>query len=322
MFRYTNQAREYNSPVSHQGEGQPLGVDGGADLAYNTNNHRGWHPVIRETGRDPATRMADASNWIAPFNAAVGTQTGTQTMYCSDCHGSNTPPGTADPDGPGYENGAVWGPHGSTNNFLLKGAWNNGPWNGSASAPVPWTNATGFVQQGVFGTTKDHLCFKCHNWDDYANPANTSPGLSGFRDSQGISFVGCGYTPFDTSRVNLHIMHADIANDAANKGSGGFGSTFACSNCHIAVPHGWKNKAFLVNLNDVGPEVGLLTGTVINRYTDPDWEGNGYTNGPYYLNAKLYIINFKRSGEWTENDCGYQNFSGPFGMINACDVTP
>jgi len=67
---------------------------------------------------------------------------------------------------------------------------------------------------------------------------------------------------FDSSRVNFHILHADIANDLAN-------------NCHIEVPHGWKNKAFLVNLNDVGPEVGLPTGTVIDRYTDPNWEGNG-----------------------------------------------
>jgi len=105
MFQYTNQAREFNSPISHRGEGQSLGTDGGADPAYNTNNHRSWHPVMDETGRGPATRMADANNWVAPFNAAVGTQ----TMYCSDCHGSNTPPGTADPDGPGYENGAVWG---------------------------------------------------------------------------------------------------------------------------------------------------------------------------------------------------------------------
>ena len=30
----------------------------------------------------------------------------------------------------------------------------------------------------------------------------------------------------------------------------------------------------------------------------------GYTNGPYYLNAMLKIVNFATSGDWRENDCG------------------
>jgi len=51
-------------------------------------------------------------------------------------------------------------------------------------------------------------------------------------------------------------------------------------------------------------------------------EGSGYANDSYYLNAKLYIINFKKSGEWTEDNCGYRQFAGLFGMMNACDVMP
>lgn len=302
VTHFTNQAMEFQAPTAHRGEGTS-GTSGGAVPAYATNNHRSWHPVMDSTGRTAAIRLMDASSFLAPWNDATGTNVGTQTMYCSDCHGSNTAAGTVVPDG--GENGNPWGPHGSQNNFLLKG---------------PWDNSTGYVQQAVSGTTKDHLCFKCHNWDDYANPNNTTPNLSGFRDSEGISSVGCGYMPFDTSRVNLHILHADIARNAP--ATGGFGSTFACTNCHVAVPHGWKNKALLVNLNDVGPEVGLPPGTVIDRYTDPNWVGDGYVNGPYYLNAKLYVTTFKQSGNWTENDCGYQNWGGPFPMIQACDATP
>jgi hypothetical protein len=67
----------------------------------------------------------------------------------------------------------------------------------------------------------------------------------------------------------------------------------------VAVPHGWKNKAFLVNLNDVGPEGGLPPGTQVRNNTTA-----GYTNGPYYLNAMLKIRTFRPSGQWTETSCG------------------
>ncbi len=302
VTHYTNQAMEFRAPATHKGGGTS-GTSGGAAPTYAANNHRSWHPVMDNTGRTAAIRLMDASNFLPPWNDAGGTHVGNQTMYCSDCHGSDTAAGTVEPNG--GENGNPWGPHGSNNNFLLKGKWDN---------------STGYVQQGVSGTTTDHLCFKCHNWDDYANPDNTTPGLSGFRDSQGISFVGCGYNPpVETSRTNLHTLHAAIANRAP--ASGGFGTTFACTNCHVAVPHGWKNKALLVNLNDVGPEAGLPAGTVIDRYTDPNY-GDGYVNGPYYLNAKLYVTTFKQSGNWTEDDCGYKDNGGPFPMLQACDVTP
>ena len=72
-----------------------------------------------------------------------------------------------------------------------------------------------------------------------------------------------------------------------------------CSWCHVSVPHGWKNKAFLVNLNDVGPEAGLPAGTQVRNNTTA-----GYTNGPYYNNALLKIVNFRSSGTWREVDCG------------------
>ena len=72
-----------------------------------------------------------------------------------------------------------------------------------------------------------------------------------------------------------------------------------CRWCHVAVPHGWKNKGLLVNLNDVGPEVGLAPGTQVRNGTTA-----GYTNGPYYLNAMNKIVNFATSGNWDETDCG------------------
>jgi len=72
-----------------------------------------------------------------------------------------------------------------------------------------------------------------------------------------------------------------------------------CSWCHVAVPHGWKNKALLVNLNDVGPEAGLAAGTQVKNNTLTP-----YNQQPYYMNAHLKVINFRTSGQWVSTDCG------------------
>jgi hypothetical protein len=75
----------------------------------------------------------------------------------------------------------------------------------------------------------------------------------------------------------------------------------------VAVPHGWKNKALLVNLNDVGPEAGLPSGTEIASDAPSDL----YSQPPYYLNAKLKVRNFRASGTWREQDCGSAGASIP-----------
>lgn len=279
MSQYTNQAREYNSPSTHRGEGQTLGADGGADSAFSTNNHRGWHPVVSNTGRTASVRSANANNWISPFNADVGNQ----TMYCTDCHGSNTPAGTADPDGAGYENGAVWGPHGSNNYFLLKGDWSG---NVGTSAQNDYTNRTG---TGASGST-DHLCFKCHDFNQYAGTGSQNSGFAastcgGMCGGGGGGGGGGGFGALN----NLHTFHVNRV-----------GSDFRCNLCHVAVPHGWKNKNFLVNLNDVGPEGGFGgTGNQVRTNTT-----TGYVNGPYYNRAVLKVASFARSGSWVPGNCG------------------
>ena len=108
--------------------------------------------------------------------------------------------------------------------------------------------------------------------------------------------------------------------------------------CHTGTAHGWKNKDFLVNLNDIGQELnktvvsdlfgGALGGEIpISGGSCPPATGGvlcpneavtkgtrvpiamasilsgGYTNGPYYQGALLYINGFKASGTWTKADC-------------------
>jgi hypothetical protein len=305
MTRYTNQAREYNSPSGHEGEPRSVGTAGGAGTAYNANNHRSWHPVLRETSRDAAARNANANLWLAPFRAV-----GTQTMYCTDCHGNNTAAATVVPTG-----SAPWGPHGSPNDFILKG-----PWSGNR---VSNTDGSGIAGTGTGQT--DHLCFKCHDYTQYADPNNGAPLNSGFAlGAGGMGGGGMGggggggcmgggamcMGMMAGGMNNLHIFHANQV------------STFRCNLCHVAVPHGWKNKVFLVNLNDVGQEGGYATPQQ-RRYvgdgtaTVPCGGGGGgmggggvancapaYVNGPYYNRAALKVVSFAASGNWQPANCG------------------
>jgi predicted CXXCH cytochrome family protein len=239
LTKSTNPAMEFQPPLAAKGE--PAG------------NHRSWHPVIDATGRTPALRRISAAaavaNWTVPWNTAVAV--GTQTMYCTDCHGSDTAAGTVVPAG--GEDGKPWGPHGSINNFILKGAW---------------TSTTGT------GATTD-LCFKCHDYTTYAtntyvgNRAGHESGFGGSKDT------------------NLHAFHADKI------------GRMRCTWCHVAIPHGWKNKALLVNLNDVGPEVGLPAGTQVRTNTTAV-----YNQEPYYLNSALKVVTFATSGTWQDTNCG------------------
>jgi hypothetical protein len=253
LTQYTNQAREFQAPDGHKA--QPTSTnDSGAGGNFQANNHRSWHPVIDATGRTPGIRNADAVNWHFPWRNGVGTQ----TMYCTDCHGSGVATGVTSVIPTGGEDGKPWGPHGSDNDFILKGTWNSG-------------TGTGAIHRD------DGLCFKCHVYGRYVTAAqeNGNSGFSGSKDS------------------NLHGYHALKI------------GRIRCSWCHVAVPHGWKNKALLVNLNDVGPEVGLPAGTQVRNNTTA-----AYNREPYYLNAMNKVRTFAASGNWEQNDCGSRGAPG------------
>jgi hypothetical protein len=255
LTQFTNQATEFQAPFLHRGNASA--TESGAALGYTINNHRSWHPVIGDTGRSAVLRgNMSPGAFLAPWDVGVGSQ----TMYCTDCHGSTTGPTTVVPSGVN-----PWGPHGSSNDFLLKGSWN--AQTGGQSRDVPATDPN------------NGICFKCHDFRTYAdrNGNDLSSGFSGDGES------------------NLHAVHADQI------------EAMHCSWCHLAVPHGGKNKGLLVNLNDVGPEAGLPPGTEVPIGSDAD----AYTQEPYYLNSKLKIRTFATSGNWTEADCGSSGASIP-----------
>ncbi len=251
LTHYTNQAKEFQAPAFHKGE-LPT-TDSGAAAAYGNGttqiNYRSWHPVMDNTGRTAATRGVTATQvFTPPWSNAVGTQ----TMYCSDCHGSNVTSTTSViPDA-----GKSWGPHGSTKDFILKGDWTSGTGDGQTNG----------------------ICFKCHDYNSYATGSGNRTG----------------FWTTDNGGADGHQLHYAKT-----------GNKTRCAWCHVAVPHGWKNKGLLVNLNDVGPEAGLVAGTEVRNKTTA-----AYNAAPYYLNAVLKVINFKASGNWAAADCGSAGVSG------------
>ena len=269
LSQYTNQAMEFQAPDRHKGE--ITGADSGAGSGFTLNNHRSWHPVIDVTGRSAAVRRMDPVNlFLSPWN---GVNIGAQTMYCTDCHGSDTAQGTAVPSG--GENGNPWGPHGSTNDFILKGSW---------------SSTTGQNPSGI--------CFKCHSYTNYATETN-----EGNRNGFESGFGG-------DKDTNLHAFHAKRVN-----------KPLQCMWCHAAVPHGWKNKALLVNLNNVGPEAGGAP----NQEVPIASRAATFTQGPYYNNAKLKVITFAPSGQWKDSDCGSasgQPARGREWMKQVCENPP
>jgi predicted CXXCH cytochrome family protein len=252
LTQFTNQAKEFQAPIGHRG--QVTTTDSGAGSNFSTNNHRSWHPVMDATGRTLAIRNISINNPLeSPWSNAVGTQ----TMYCSDCHGGNVTSATSViPNG--GENGEPWGPHGSDNNFILKGAWNN-------------NSAT--------------LCFKCHDQQVYSPTGDTR------KDDRNTGFCCKGGD-------QLHWYHWKQ-----------IGGTLKCNWCHVAVPHGWKNKALLVNLNDVGPEAGQPG----NAQWRMNANAHAFNQEPYYMNAKLKVRTFATSGNWTEANCGSAGSANTFG---------
>ena len=110
---------------------------------------------------------------------------------------------------------------------------------------------------------------------------------------------------------NLHVFHVNAV------------TNFRCNLCHIAVPHGWKNKVLLVNLNDVGPEstqgrsgevrTAQIDG-LVNEQTGGGQVVSPYFDGPYYNRAAGKIINFVISGGWTPGNCGSTGENGGNGV--------
>ncbi len=127
--------------------------------------------------------------------------TPTSRLVCSDCHGSSSPTAPA-------------GPHGSDNAFILTG---------------PWSRNTGT-------STPNDLCFTCHDYNVYANPANDRAPW----DER---------TGFSEPDRNLHAIMVGARNKANND------DPIVCMDCHVAIPHGYDRDHLIGFTGDGLPYV-------------------------------------------------------------------
>jgi predicted CXXCH cytochrome family protein len=160
----------------------------------------------------------------------------------------------------------------------------------------PHGSQNNFLLKAPFSASDPSLCFKCHEREVYSPTGDSRK--SGF-------WTGfCCRGGRDDGRDQLHWFHWNkiLSADPSR--------TLKCNWCHAAVPHGWKNKALLVNLNDVGEEAGLPTG---NQEFRSSTSAHVYNQAPYYLNAKLKVRTFATSGNWTDTNCGSNASATTFG---------
>jgi hypothetical protein len=169
--------------------------------------------------------------------------------------------------------------HGSETGTTTVVPTGNNPWGPHGSSRDFILKGTWDQQTGA-SAAANGLCFKCHDYTTYATEAGDGGINSGFSDEGSRG---------DGNSNNLHGFHAKR-----------IGRNLQCMWCHTAVPHGWKNKALLVNLNDVGPEAGLPPNTEV---AIPGPTGT-YSQEPYYFNAILKVRTFAPSGNWVQSDCG------------------
>ncbi len=115
--------------------------------------NRAAHPVVmttnqmRANGGDRYAYPVHSITMLPPWNTNVGNQ----TMYCSDCHGSDNED-TIDSKGP----------HGSSKKYMLKGQYKDWPENSATGQP--WHIGDVLDANGYnLAVTGEIFCLNCHN---------------------------------------------------------------------------------------------------------------------------------------------------------------
>jgi predicted CXXCH cytochrome family protein len=234
----------------------PLGGTG--SLNYNA----AYHPVAA-TGRNQ-TGVFDPANSTRYGLLTASGLSRNNTINCTDCHNTNalgagtftgttatptfagaitesslrsyTESGRTLSDlnrGPAFYNNLsateAKGPHGSSNNRILRANYNT-----TLATGISSTNTAGSPPFNTFDAANFALCFNCHNIDAFANASSirTNFRMSGFM---------CG------GALNLHVVHLNDGGGGGGMGGmGGMGGGMgmwdaiagmytACANCHYNV---------------------------------------------------------------------------------------
>ena len=293
VSRYTNVAAEFaanaNDALTGTDQGEtgndPLytpGLTNGAPSA--APNHRSWHPVIFPTGRTSYERTG--------LNVTSGSSAFSNIRPPFNITDGSNPSNTAKI---GKQTMQCSDCHGDS------GSWTQGTSNNS--------NANGpnlSTVQGPHGSSKNFLLTGV--WDITIRLGDA--GGSNSTNAGGATICGRCHDPVAGKGG---FSNGDAAHNKSDHTQGA-----RCMFCHIAVPHGWKNKAFLANLNCLGPEVGKPAGC-----TNAFGISSGETTkqlwaAPYYNGSMLRIATWRSSNAWTETSCGPVGGGGSGWMSGTC----
>ncbi len=161
---------------------------------------------------------------------------------------------------------------------------------GGESSYTPGVGANLSEVQGPHGSDSNFLLKNTQRWDEQTDM--TSPG-----------FCGNCHQPLQGN--NGSSGYDGLTSHQPDDKMGGEG----CMWCHIAVPHGWKNKQFLGNQLCVGPEGGE---GAVDECTTVGSLGNYdtmKTRPPYYIRHRLRVTTWKASGSWQFSNCGGSNMT-------------
>ncbi len=128
---------------------------------------------------------------------------------------------------------------------------------------------------GMVFASGDSLCISCHVADQYKPVVAPSTMSSGFACAVATDCLKVDNATSSEYSNNLHVAHALI--DGA----------YSCSQCHVQIPHGWENKALLVN-----------------RATRPTVPSLATGRSYYAADAQLSMDFIAPSGAWTRNGPG------------------
>lgn len=221
-------------------------------MEFNINN-KSAHPVV--VGLDNLTGSYNPDNINSNAMNSPWTSVGTQTMYCSDCHGANDE----------HSTGAK-GPHGSSRAFMLKDA--------TDGSNVYWPAGSGgklFSLNDIAGS------------DSAENPYR---GLNSNWSTE-LFCLNC-HDVFPSSDKNTWRHEAHSKHDDRNYEPTPDGNrhNVYCIACHSVVPHGNKRSRMIAYESEPAPYtyrsggvnyniiVGFKKTTVNNYDKDNCWSSD------------------------------------------------
>lgn len=260
---------------STAGAGRTMGMAAGGDYAASSSVDDRCNACHDDKVENDGVGLMAAGRFNESNNATVAAVVNKGARYssfgkrCDACHYS--PTGT---DGPRIAHSAVgsvvlsnyrdefidWTQGGGHNVGTMVAAGTY-PHEGSGASAVlgkgelPATigglSTSGWTFQGRFTTghsaTEALTCVSCHSWSGGAGPQ----GASGVINIDPAYPQGWKTATDATKTSTVCAKCHDFT--IARSGSHGQHNAYACTSCHIGVPHGWKRPRLLRNSTDAAP---------------------------------------------------------------------